>query len=136
MDLLSNANKVILSQTKDEALRKASAERKVRTSNYEGQFWSDEVRRQVRSHRPFADAGINVFPAKIYPYLYKRVDGEILRKLEDSVVVSIETTTNPLRTSVLHANGLEVVVYHKPNLMKFYIFDEQENILFHRILNV
>lgn len=138
MNLLTNATgSVALTQSK-ETVTKVKAEKRRRREGaaYTGNFWSLEVRKQVRTKTPFTDVGIVVHPQKIYHFLHRTAPVEVLRKMEQSAVVAIEATMHPLRTSVLHECGIEVVVYHKSHLMRFYIFDENEEVLYNAVLPV
>ena len=110
--------------------------RRPKDTTYKSEFWTDEVRKQVRRIAPFEQVGIDVHPKRIYPYLKSRVDDSILDALRDSPVVSIEIVHRPLRTSVTHEKGMEVAVYYRVTSMRYIIYDAEENIVFDRTLKV
>ena len=134
MDLLSGAKNAVIPK-KDK--RYATPGRRAKNAPaYALEFWSDEVRKQVRRIAPFDQVGIDVHPKRIYPYLKSRVEDSILDQLRNSPVSSIEIVHRPLRTSIIHENGMEVAVYYRATSMRYLIYDAEENVLFDRTLKV
>lgn len=134
MNLLQGATNSVLPEKGKRPY--SSLGRRPKDTTYKSEFWSNEVRKQVRRIAPFEQVGIDVHPKRIYPYLKSRVEDTILDALRDSPVVSIEIVNRPIRTSVIHENGMEVAVYYRVNSMRYIIYDAEENIVFDRTLKV